>query len=403
MKSKMAQKCKIQTPGAPLDFGESRMTLPLVLQKARKFYGILWKIATFWQARIDVSSNPSLYAMYLILKNQSISMDLRNRAFNELPAESNINKCEFAEVLNSWPKVNKTVTAAKKKKKPKCKGTKSSPVGSPKQKAFCKRHCGHKKKNTGKEKQKDPDSCINRGLRRWKCRCASSLNTLLHKLADDYSDVYGVSPVDAFDIIRNFKELYENLRLGDTEKSLEIMKELKESNNLDNFPEYAEAKSGQLLEADKIEEDEIQEDLDDIQQRFEEIKDQITIKNKKPSFKALASLGLSNPVENKLQSSLNNFEEGNNKEGIMELIRAREIMFPEVGEAAINPENMTFDAIDFFSDEGMWRWIAESKDKEILEEDAVNVLKESLEDLLSRSIFGEDSLEDLEDLENEDK
>jgi hypothetical protein len=53
----------------------------------------------------------------------------------------------------------------------KCKGTKHSPVGSPRQRAFCARHCGMKKKLTSPEVAKDPDSCINQGLRRWKCRC----------------------------------------------------------------------------------------------------------------------------------------------------------------------------------------------------------------------------------------
>lgn len=53
----------------------------------------------------------------------------------------------------------------------KCIGTKHSPVGSPRQRAFCARHCGMKKKLTSKEVANDPDSCINKGLRRWKCRC----------------------------------------------------------------------------------------------------------------------------------------------------------------------------------------------------------------------------------------
>lgn len=53
----------------------------------------------------------------------------------------------------------------------KCKGTKHSPVGSPRQRAFCARHCGMKKKLTSPEVAKDPESCINQGLRRWKCRC----------------------------------------------------------------------------------------------------------------------------------------------------------------------------------------------------------------------------------------
>jgi hypothetical protein len=53
----------------------------------------------------------------------------------------------------------------------KCTGDKKSPVGSPRQRAFCARHCGMKKKLTSKEVADDPDSCINQGLRRWKCRC----------------------------------------------------------------------------------------------------------------------------------------------------------------------------------------------------------------------------------------
>lgn len=53
----------------------------------------------------------------------------------------------------------------------KCIGTKHSPVGSPRQVAFCARHCGMKKKRTSKEVANDPESCINKGLRRWKCRC----------------------------------------------------------------------------------------------------------------------------------------------------------------------------------------------------------------------------------------
>lgn len=53
----------------------------------------------------------------------------------------------------------------------KCEGYKKAPVGSPKQRAFCARHCAMKKKLTTKEVANDPESCINKGLRRWKCRC----------------------------------------------------------------------------------------------------------------------------------------------------------------------------------------------------------------------------------------
>ena len=53
----------------------------------------------------------------------------------------------------------------------KCVGDKKAPVGSPRQRAFCGRMCGHKKKNTKSDTKSDPDSCINQALRRWKCRC----------------------------------------------------------------------------------------------------------------------------------------------------------------------------------------------------------------------------------------
>jgi len=53
----------------------------------------------------------------------------------------------------------------------KCIGTKHSPVGSPRQRAFCARHCGMKKKLTSKKVADDPESCINKGLRRWRCHC----------------------------------------------------------------------------------------------------------------------------------------------------------------------------------------------------------------------------------------
>ncbi len=62
--------------------------------------------------------------------------------------------------------------AEDKNNAPKCTGWKKAPVGSPKQRAFCKRHCGMKKKLTSKKVADDPDSCINQGLRRWKCRCS---------------------------------------------------------------------------------------------------------------------------------------------------------------------------------------------------------------------------------------
>jgi hypothetical protein len=43
------------------------------------------------------------------------------------------------------------------------------PEGGSRQDAFCARMSGHKKKNTSAEVARDPDSRINKALRKWKC------------------------------------------------------------------------------------------------------------------------------------------------------------------------------------------------------------------------------------------
>jgi len=68
--------------------------------------------------------------------------------------------------------------------------TESNPTGKRKKrrKSFCARMCGMKKKNTGSEAKKDPDSRINKSLRRWKCKCANG-NTIMNitKTAEKYN------------------------------------------------------------------------------------------------------------------------------------------------------------------------------------------------------------------------
>lgn len=101
------------------------------------------------------------------VKNISNKMD----GFYKL-ATKGCSHCEDAHCcMNFFLNHNLTSMASNDNNEAKCEGYKSAPVGSPKQKAFCKRHCGMKKKLTSKEVANDPDSCINKGLRRWKCRC----------------------------------------------------------------------------------------------------------------------------------------------------------------------------------------------------------------------------------------
>lgn len=43
------------------------------------------------------------------------------------------------------------------------------PQGGSRKKSFCARMEGHKKKNTSAETARDPNSRINKSLRKWKC------------------------------------------------------------------------------------------------------------------------------------------------------------------------------------------------------------------------------------------
>jgi hypothetical protein len=52
--------------------------------------------------------------------------------------------------------------------------TEKNPSGKreKRQNSFCSRMCGMKKKRTGSDTKKDPDSRINKSLRKWRCRCS---------------------------------------------------------------------------------------------------------------------------------------------------------------------------------------------------------------------------------------
>jgi len=72
-------------------------------------------------------------------------------------------------------------------------GTLKAPVGesNPKgerakrQHSFCSRMCGMKRVNTGSKAQSDPDSRINKSLRKWNCKCGEDHDSLYEKIACD--------------------------------------------------------------------------------------------------------------------------------------------------------------------------------------------------------------------------
>jgi len=54
--------------------------------------------------------------------------------------------------------------------------TESNPTGErdKRQNSFCSRMCGMKRVNTGASTAKDPDSRINKSLRKWNCKCSAA-------------------------------------------------------------------------------------------------------------------------------------------------------------------------------------------------------------------------------------
>ena len=63
--------------------------------------------------------------------------------------------------------------------------TESNPKGerAKRQNSFCSRMCGMKRVNTGSKAQSDPDSRINKSLRKWNCKCGSEHSTIQEKIA----------------------------------------------------------------------------------------------------------------------------------------------------------------------------------------------------------------------------
>jgi hypothetical protein len=65
--------------------------------------------------------------------------------------------------------------------------TEKNPTGErdKRQNSFCSRMCGMKKHETGSKTKKDPDSRINKALRKWNCKCGSDKNAFVTGFMDD--------------------------------------------------------------------------------------------------------------------------------------------------------------------------------------------------------------------------
>jgi hypothetical protein len=99
--------------------------------------------------------------------------------------------------------------------------TESNPSGerAKRQNSFCSRMCGMKRVNTGASTAKDPDSRINKSLRKWNCKCSSAMDFgRAVKLAVNrgLADVpTGVGPEQIQDALFRFNQLRALTRPSD--------------------------------------------------------------------------------------------------------------------------------------------------------------------------------------------
>jgi hypothetical protein len=74
--------------------------------------------------------------------------------------------------------------------------TESKPSGerASRRSSFCARMCGHKRKNTGAATKSDPDSRVNKALRKWRCKCGEELykKALLNIISGDLEKIGGM-------------------------------------------------------------------------------------------------------------------------------------------------------------------------------------------------------------------
>lgn len=99
--------------------------------------------------------------------------------------------------------------------------TESNPSGerAKRQNSFCSRMCGMKRHETGSATKKDPDSRINKSLRKWNCKCSSSAelaNAIKAAANLGISDVpSGVGPAQMQDAMFRFNQLRALTRPSD--------------------------------------------------------------------------------------------------------------------------------------------------------------------------------------------
>lgn len=198
-----------------------------------------------------------------------------------------------------------------------------------------------------------------------------------------------LTTVEVVETMRQFKELYNAIKLKETDRALQIYQEIS--------PEVVEVLESLLEGPHSIVPE---EEKSEIEQQFKQIKG---TKVDLISRVKLALEGINNPkefVKTHLEKFLYTFEQEEKEEALKHLGHVREFMFPSSGETPFDPEHLSPEFIEFLDDDGMWEWIAEKKSGvNELDEEALKIIYNSVKDLLDRdALFSDIIVEEEEPL-----
>lgn len=150
----------------------------------RKFMG--WNKASKTSPAYSIE-NPTISSNQ-IDKLYVPAQDIRDAAIRRFMGKQAVAAWQRSEGKNPEGGLNAKGRASYKKETGgtlKAPVTESNPSGerAKRQNSFCSRMCGMKRKNTGSKGQSDPDSRINKSLRKWNCKCGEAHDSLFEKLA----------------------------------------------------------------------------------------------------------------------------------------------------------------------------------------------------------------------------
>ena len=97
-------------------------------------------------------------------------------------------------------------------------------------------------------------------------------------------------------------------------------------------------------------------------------------------------------IKKHLLDAFSHFENDESNLGLKKLIEMKNDIFPESGQASLDPEDLNPEFADFLGDNGMWSWISSAENRKLSYEDklSVDMIKDSIKDLVDRNVLFSD-------------